>query len=108
MHTRTLLITPFCIYSYWLGSQATGQPIYQYRLILPFDDKVVNVATDMDFNIEAEIKCPISANLSTKTNFTVGSNCYNLVSSYVVMYTRYTVELTCVCFGVVLCACFGC
>lgn len=58
-------------HSYWLGSQATGQPIYQYRLILPFDDKLVNVATDMDFNIEGELKCPLSTNFSSKANFVV-------------------------------------
>jgi len=59
--------------SYWIGSQATGQPIYQYRLILPFDERVVNVATDMDFNIEGEIKSPISKNIVGKSNFMVST-----------------------------------
>ena len=57
--------------SYWIGSQATQNPIYQYRLILPFDEKVVNVATDMDFNIEGEVKFPLSDNAHAKTNFVV-------------------------------------
>jgi hypothetical protein len=56
---------------YWLGSQVTGQPVYQYRVILPFEEKVINVATDMDFNIEGEVKYPISPSISTKTNFAV-------------------------------------
>ena len=62
---------------YWLGSQQTQQPIYQYRVILPFDERVINVATDMDFNIEGEIKGPISRNLNLKTNFNV-SLCIDL------------------------------
>lgn len=54
---------------YWLGSQATGQPIYQYRLIFPVEDKaLVNVSTDMDFNIEGEAKYTITDNISTKSN----------------------------------------
>jgi hypothetical protein len=64
--------------SYWLGSQATGQPIYQYRLILPFDDKMVNVATDMDFNIEGEVKCPVSSSLAAKAAFVVGDQAKSL------------------------------
>ena len=62
-------------FSYWIGSQNTGgNPIYQYRLILPLqDDKVVNVATDMDFNIECEVKVPITPNVLAKSNFTVSS-----------------------------------
>lgn len=42
---------------YWLGSQAVGQPIYQYSLILVDDqDKFLKVSTDGDFNIENEGK----------------------------------------------------
>lgn len=58
---------------YWLGSQQTGQPIYQYRVIMPFEDKVINVATDLDFNIEGEVKWPVNKDLSLKTNFAVSS-----------------------------------
>ena len=60
---------------YWLGSQNTQHPMYQYRLILPFEDKVVNVATDMDFNVEGEITIPVMKDLSLKTNFVVIFNC---------------------------------
>ena len=55
---------------YWIGSQS-APPIYQYRLILPFDDKVVNVATDMDFNIEGEMRVPLAQNLNAKGSFTI-------------------------------------
>lgn len=58
---------------YWLGSQATGQPIYQYRVILPFEERVINVATDMDFNIEGEVKYPFSSRLASKTTFAVSA-----------------------------------
>ena len=59
--------------SYWLGSQNLPNPLYQYRIILPFtDDKVVNVATDLDFNVEGEIRYPIISNkIQAKTNFQV-------------------------------------
>jgi len=66
---------------YWVGSQQTGQPIYQYRLILPFDDKVVNVATDMDFNVEGEVKGPLSflgKNINAKSNFVIGEQANNI------------------------------
>ena len=49
----------------------TGQPIYSYRLILPFDDKVVTVGTDMDFNIEGDVKSPITDNFSFKGEYVV-------------------------------------
>lgn len=55
---------------YWIGSQS-APPIYQYRLILPFDDKVVNVATDMDFNVEGEVRCPLLPNVGAKVSFSV-------------------------------------
>ena len=58
--------------SYWVGSQNTGQPIYQYRMILPFDDdKMINVATDLDMNLEGELKAGITPNISVKSNFQV-------------------------------------
>lgn len=42
---------------FWLGSQAVGQPIYQYSLILVDDqDKMMKVSTDADFNLETEGK----------------------------------------------------
>lgn len=58
---------------YWVGSQATGQPIYQYRLILPFEDDtgVLNAATDMDFNVECEVKYLVAKNMLAKTNFSI-------------------------------------
>ena len=58
--------------SYWLGSQATGQPIYQYRLIFPLEEKgVVNVSTDMDLNVEGEARYAMTDNISAKSNFVV-------------------------------------
>lgn len=66
-----VLLTFSC--SYWIGSQMTGQQIYQYRLILPFDDgKLVNVATNIDFSsVEGEVKVPINANINSKASFVV-------------------------------------
>jgi hypothetical protein len=53
-----------------VGSQVTGQPIYQYRVILPFDDgKLINVAADADCNsVEGEFKIPVASNVTVKTN----------------------------------------
>ena len=66
------------MFSYWLGSQAMGQPLYQYRLILAEDDKMLNVATDMDFNVEGEARYPLMLPFLTKAgvkvNFTVLRN----------------------------------
>lgn len=56
---------------YWIGSQATGAPIYMYRVILPFDDKMANFATDMDFNIEGEVKTPLTDNIALKAETVV-------------------------------------
>ena len=39
-----------------MGSQAVGPTFYQYRLILMDEDRMLNVATDMDFNLEIETK----------------------------------------------------
>ena len=58
---------------YWVGSQQVGQ-LYQYRLILPFDDKTINVATDMDMNIEGEVSANLSDNLSLSSNFGLGQS----------------------------------
>lgn len=41
---------------FWLGSQAVGQPIYQYSLILVDDQDMFKVATDGDFNLEGDGK----------------------------------------------------
>jgi hypothetical protein len=57
--------------SYWLGSQATGQPIYQYRIIFADDDKFLNMSTDADINVEGEVKWPLVQNVLGKLNFTV-------------------------------------
>ena len=49
-----------------------GNPLYQYRIVLPVDDdKAVNVATDLDFNVEGEVKWGITPNLLLKSNFAV-------------------------------------
>jgi hypothetical protein len=61
---------------YWLGSQATGgQPVYRYRLHLPFDErgeKSCYIQTDMDFNVDGEVKFPLSKKLQSKVSFAVG------------------------------------
>ena len=57
--------------SYWIGSQVAGGHIYQYRIILPFDDKVINVATDVEGNIEGEAKLILSPALAIKSVFVV-------------------------------------
>ena len=54
-----------------MGASQIPVPIYQYRIILPFDDKVINVATDMDFNVEGDIKAPITKNVLAKSSFLV-------------------------------------
>ena len=48
-------------------------PIYQYRLILPFEDgKMVQVSTDAEFNaVDAELKLPIDERKSFKANLSV-------------------------------------
>jgi hypothetical protein len=44
-----------------------------YRLILPYDEKVLNVGTDMDFNLEGDLKVPINENVAVKGEFVVGA-----------------------------------
>lgn len=61
---------------YWLGSTQIGAPIYQYRLILPIDDNLVaQIATDLDFNIEGDVKAqienPFVKNLGTTMKFAI-------------------------------------
>ena len=52
---------------FWqLGSQGS---IYQYRFILLEDEKMLNVATDMDFNTSGELKWPLAENLLLKSSF---------------------------------------
>lgn len=55
-----------------MGS-AQVPPMYQYRIILPLEDNkyVVNVASDPDFNIEAELKANVNPNVSAKANIVV-------------------------------------
>lgn len=43
-------------------------------MILPFDDRIINVATDANFNIEGEIKTPLTKSVSAKSNFQVGEH----------------------------------
>lgn len=57
-----------------MGAQQVP-PIYQYRIVLPFDDKVLNVATDLDFNISGDVKLPINSNITAKSNFSVSKCC---------------------------------
>lgn len=64
---------------YWVGSQS-APPIYQYRLIIPFEDKQVNVATDMDFNIECELRAPLGKGMSGKTTFSINEQQGNNLS----------------------------
>eukprot|EP01040_Poterioochromonas_malhamensis_P009803 gene9803-10647_t len=60
---------------YWIGSQVTGRPIYQYRIIFPFDDgKLINLATDVDCSsVDGEVKIPLSPSVQSKTNFSLTS-----------------------------------
>lgn len=57
-----------------MGAAQMQAPIYQYRIILPFDDQVINVATDMDFNLDGEIRSPITDKISAKSSFVVRLN----------------------------------
>lgn len=66
-----IILFPCVIFSYWMGASQIPVPIYQYRIILPFDDKVINVATDMDFNVEGDLKAPLSKNVLAKSSFLV-------------------------------------
>jgi hypothetical protein len=47
--------------------------MYQYRVILhdTKGEKMFNVGTDMDFNIDGEFKAPIADNVGLKTSFMV-------------------------------------
>lgn len=69
--------------SYWIGSQNVP-PIYQYRLILPFDDgRLVNISTDVEFsNIDAEFKIPIDQQQSAKINLSLPQEGYQLSGEY--------------------------
>ncbi len=60
---------------YWVGSQAMPQPLYQYRIILPFDDKSINVATNMDFTMmEGEANLSLTENIALNGTFGVSPN----------------------------------
>lgn len=82
------------VHSYWVGSQANGgNPIYQYRIILPVDDdKMINVATDLDFNIEGEAKCALTPNISAKSTFTVRTTpvCAFSISALIIIVFIYS------------------
>jgi hypothetical protein len=71
-----------------MGSQQMQQPMYQYRIILPYDDKIVNVATDMDFNVEGEAKGPIAKNTTAKSSFVVSYHC-SFTFYYFLYFLRY-------------------
>lgn len=73
-----------------MGASQIPVPIYQYRIILPFDDKVINVATDMDFNVEGDIKAPITKNVLAKSSFLV--LCRHLSRFYLFCFS-YFVEI---------------
>lgn len=62
---------------YWLGSQATGQPIYQYRIIFADEEKFVNLSTDADINVEGEVKWPLTKGVLGKLNFTLADQAKN-------------------------------
>lgn len=53
---------------YWLGSQNVPA-LYKYYLILHEEDKMISVNTDMDLNMDGEIKCPLAPSLNAKFNF---------------------------------------
>ncbi|KAJ1396818.1 eukaryotic porin-domain-containing protein [Ochromonadaceae sp. CCMP2298] len=63
------------LHTYWVGSQAMEKPFYQYRLILPIDnDRTINVSTDLDMNVEGEVKATVAPNVTVKSNFANGDN----------------------------------
>lgn len=66
---------------YWLGSQAVGQPIYQYRLILHEDDKMINVATDLDMNMEGDMKMPLAPQANFKSSFVLQEQTKSLTAN---------------------------
>jgi hypothetical protein len=54
-----------------LGSQLTGQQIYQYRLIFPYETgTVVNLGTNIDCSsVEGEVKYSLTPTVPSKLNF---------------------------------------
>jgi len=48
-----------------------GQQLYQYRLILAGDNYQLNVGTDMDFNLEAELRSQLTESVSSKVSAVV-------------------------------------
>jgi hypothetical protein len=56
-----------------MGSQAIPQPMYQYRVILhdTKGEKIFNVGSDMDFNIDGEFKTPLAESIGMKTSFMI-------------------------------------
>jgi hypothetical protein len=55
---------------YWIGSQ-TVPPMYQYRIILhdTKGDTMMNIGSDVDFNIDGEFKAPLLDDVGLKLNF---------------------------------------
>ena len=56
-----------------MGSQAIGSSIYQYRLILHEEDKMLSCASDMDFNSDVELKFSPMKQVGFKTALTVSA-----------------------------------
>ena len=82
-------------HSFWMGS-AQAPPMYQYRIILPLEDNkyTVNVASDPDFNIEAEFKANVNQNIVAKANIVVCT--YVFPDAWYCLYLLYIPHL-CVC-----------
>ena len=88
---ESIILFPCILFSYWMGASQIPVPIYQYRIILPFDDKVINVATDMDFNVEGDLKAPLSKNVLAKSSFLVFS--WRLFTILSIRYNSYSLNV---------------
>ena len=66
--------------SYWLGSQQMGgTQLYQYRIFLADEVNQINMGTDMDLNIDGELRSQLSGSTSAKASTTV-TTCTDLFS----------------------------
>ena len=64
--------------SYWLGSQQMGgTQLYQYRLVLAGEEHQLNVASDMDLNLDAELRSQLSGTTSSKASAVVSTRADN-------------------------------
>lgn len=61
-------------HQYWLGSQLTGQQIYQYRLVYQDEEKYANMGTDLDFNMDGEVKKQLSERATIKARVVLNDN----------------------------------